>query len=166
MNSTEPMQRILAAIQRLRERSQSWTLLEWMPVSAVLQLLTILIIECLIWLWPASRDEAKSIQLTTDMSFVEFETETLPQARSRDLSDEVIAVDTLRDENQINWNNAVDPSFDFSQRYTAVLAINNANQENQKSFQEKSHSIPRIDTKSSRSPYGLSCPLIKTQGRY
>ena len=63
------------------------------------------------------------------MSSVEFETETLPQARSRDLSDEVIAVDTLRDENQINWNNAVDPSFDFSQRYTAVLAINNANQE-------------------------------------
>lgn len=110
-------------------KTQNWGLREWIPISIIIQFLLILFVQLIAFLIPKTPEVPPTIRLSTDMSFVEFEAQTTQQAQSKDLSDEVIAVDKLKDDTPINWNNAVDPAFDFDQRYTAILSIQNANDE-------------------------------------
>lgn len=116
-------------IQPVIQKTSSWSLREWIPASVILQILVILLVQLIGYLIPKTKPRPPVISLSTDMSFVEFETKTTQHTRSKDLSDEVIAVDKLKDDEPINWNNAKDPTFDFDQRYVAILSINNANEE-------------------------------------
>ena len=118
-----------ALLSTLLERTQKWGMREWMPVSFFIQIILIGLVQLIFYLWPLSQIEPPTINLSTDMSFVEFDSQVSDQAQSKDLADEVIAVDKLKDDTPINWNNAIDPAFDFDQRYTAILSINNANEE-------------------------------------
>jgi len=63
-------------------------------------------------------------EIVAEMNFVEFQepTETV-QSETRDLSDEIIETDKPADEKPVNWANAVDPTMDFDQRFTARLQV-------------------------------------------
>ena len=104
------------------DRVEGWGLREWMPVAFVLQLLVVLLYQIAIWLWPAGAPEQVDLSVSTEMTFVEYqEVEDVITPESKDLSDEVVEVDKLLEEEKINWANAVDPTLDINQRYSIFL---------------------------------------------
>lgn len=115
--------------QKIQNKTVNWRLRDWIPFSILLQIIFVTFIQLLWWIWPATHEEPPILKISTDMSFLEFETKTEEVARTKDLSDEVLEVEQLTDDRKVNWNNAVDPTFDFSQRYKASLEIRNANAE-------------------------------------
>lgn len=110
--------------EAVQERMRGWTLREWCLSGLAVQLFAVLLAEAVIQLWPAGNPDAVNLELSTEMTFVEYqEIDEAPQAKSKDLSDEIVEVEK-KQEDEINWNNAVDPTMDFSQRYTAMLDVN------------------------------------------
>lgn len=104
------------------ERTERWGLREWLPVGFLLQLILILLFQIGVWLWPAGAPENVNLSVSTEMTFVEYnEVEDVVTPESKDLSDEIVEVDKLLEEEQINWANAVDPTLDVSQRYSIFL---------------------------------------------
>lgn len=109
-------------------RMQSWDLREWLPVAFVLQIVVLLLYQLVIFLIPAAEPESVDLSISTEMTFIEFnEVEDVKPPESRDLSDDIVEVDKLKEEEQINWANAVDPTLDFSQRYSLFLDARTGN---------------------------------------
>ncbi len=109
-------------IQRIAWRTRNWDIREWAPFGFGVQVVLILIYQLGLWLWPSAADDSAPIQVNPEMTFVEFtEVKDVRAAESQDLSDKIQEVDQLKQE--VNWENAVDPAFDFSQRYVALLSV-------------------------------------------
>ena len=104
-----------------------WGLREWLPAGLILQIAGVLLAELVLVLWPTWNQEAANLDITTEMTFVEYNEiqETLPP-ETRDLSDEIVEVEELKEEEKINWENAVDPTLDFTQRYSVALDYSNS----------------------------------------
>lgn len=104
------------------ERTERWGLREWLPVGFLLQLIMLLIFQLGMWLWPTGEPENVDLSVSTEMTFVEYnEVEDVVTPESKDLSDEIVEVDKLLEEEKINWANAVDPTLDINQRYSIFL---------------------------------------------
>ncbi|MCB1327242.1 MAG: hypothetical protein H7A21_05490 [Spirochaetales bacterium] len=117
----ERMMRLLDGIQ---SRTRRWGLREWLPVGLVVQLLALLLYSLIAMLWFGPEASSGEISLSPEMSFIEFqEVSDVEQAQSRDLSEEVVEVDRPEQEEEINWQNAVDPSLDPNQIYVARLDV-------------------------------------------
>ncbi len=113
---------------KLFARLQTWDLREWLPVAFALQILALVLYEVVLFLIPAAEPENVDLNVSTEMTFVEFsEVEDVKPPESRDLSDEIVEVDKLKEEEQINWANAVDPTLDFNQRYSIFLDARTGN---------------------------------------
>ncbi len=124
MTSPPPLATVPGWFNDLVERMRGWTLREWCVAGFALQLLVVLIAEAVIQLWPVGDPDAVNLELSTEMTFIEYqEIDEAPQAKSKDLSNEIVEVEK-KEVDEINWNNAVDPTMDFSQRYTALLDVN------------------------------------------
>ncbi|MBX7057557.1 MAG: energy transducer TonB [Leptospirales bacterium] len=104
-------------------RTRHWTLREWSAIGIALQLLLTLFYQVGVWLWPRGAIHPEALQLSVDMSYVEFRPpEEVRPADSQELSDRIQEVDQTQTE--VNWNNAVDPALDVNQRYVALLDVN------------------------------------------
>ncbi|MEQ9364907.1 MAG: hypothetical protein RIF32_11720 [Leptospirales bacterium] len=104
------------------ERTERWGLREWLPVGFLLQIVLIVLFQIGVWLWPRSAPENVHLKVSTEMTFVEYnEVEDVVTPESKDLSDDIVEVDKLLEEEKINWANAVDPTLDVNQRYSIFL---------------------------------------------
>lgn len=104
---------------------EKWDLKNWVFMGMLLQILMIMVFDFIYRLIP--EDNTKNpiqISLSTDMSFIEYEEPQIQteQAQTKDLSEKIIET-TQKTEEKINWQNAVDPTLDFSQRYTARISV-------------------------------------------
>ncbi|GIX40643.1 MAG: hypothetical protein KatS3mg129_0376 [Leptospiraceae bacterium] len=104
---------------------EKWDLKNWVFTGMILQILIILVFDFIYRLIP--EDNTKNpiqISLSTDMSFIEYEEPQIQteQAQTKDLSEKIIET-TQKTEEKINWQNAVDPTLDFSQRYAARISV-------------------------------------------
>lgn len=103
-----------------------WDLKDWIVLGFILQVFLIIILNYIYQLFPEEKKEPALISLSTDMSFIEYQ-EPQPQTvqnQTRELSDKIIETTQKVQDEPINWQNAVDPSLDFSQRYVAKIAVN------------------------------------------
>jgi hypothetical protein len=106
----------------LLQRVERWGLREWMPVGFFIQVIAVILFQVALWLWPASPPEQVDLKISTEMTFVEYnEVQDVRTPETRDLSDEIVEVEKLIEEEKINWANAVDPTLDVSQRYSIFL---------------------------------------------
>ena len=109
-------------ISDLLQRIERWGLREWLPAAFVLQVVLVVRFQIAVWLWPEGAPEQVDLAVSTEMTFVEYnEVEDVVTPESKDLSDEIVEVDKLLEEEQINWANAVDPTLDINQRYSIFL---------------------------------------------
>lgn len=106
-------------------RTERWYAREWLAAGAVVLALLVVFAQLIFMLLPGKDDgTGEAPEIVAEMSFVEFQepTETV-QSETRDLSDEIIETDKPADEKPVNWANAVDPTMDFDQRFTARLQV-------------------------------------------
>ena len=102
-------------------RTDRWGLREWLPVAFVLQLVLLVLFQIFVWLWPADEPENVALSVSTEMSFVEYnEVQDVVTPDSKELSDEIVEVDKLLEEEKINWASAVDPTLE-ARRYSIFL---------------------------------------------
>lgn len=124
-----PLRPLRAVLSGIADRTAEWELREWSLAGIGVQLLLLLFMQIFWWLsalWQPSEEPSPELQTQVDMSFVEFQkvTEDLPQ-QTQDLSEKIVEKEKLEKEQPpINWDNAVDPGMDFSQRYEARLSVN------------------------------------------
>jgi outer membrane biosynthesis protein TonB len=91
----------------------------------IIQLIFIFFIDFLYKIIPTyKKEEPTKISLSTDLSFIEYEEpQPIPQQSStKDLSENILET-TQKTEEKINWQNAVDPTLDFTQRYAAKISV-------------------------------------------
>ncbi len=103
-----------------------WDLKNWIILGFLLQVCLIIVLDWIYQFFPEEKKEPVQISLSTEMSFVEYQ-EPQPQtsqSQTRELSDKIIETTKKVEEEPINWQNAVDPSMDFTQRYVAKIAVN------------------------------------------
>lgn len=106
----------------LLQRIERWGLREWLPAAFLLQVVLVVLFQIVVMLWPASEPEQVDLAISTEMTFVEYnEVEDVVTPESKDLSDEIVEVEKLLEQEQINWANAVDPTLDINQRYSIFL---------------------------------------------
>lgn len=106
---------------------EKWDLRVWTIIGFVLQLFLFFITDLIFKLIPGEKnfEISDSISLVPEMTFLEFEepeVQNIPQ-QSKELSEEIIETQKQEKQDRINWQNAVDPSLDFSQRYIARIAV-------------------------------------------
>lgn len=109
----------------IARRTERWYAREWLAAGAVVLALLVVFAQLIFMLLPGKDDgTGEAPEIVAEMSFVEFQepTETV-QSETRDLSDEIIETDKPADEKPVNWANAVDPTMDFDQRFTARLQV-------------------------------------------
>lgn len=109
----------------IARRTERWYAREWLATGAVVLALLVVFAQLIFMLLPGKDDgTGEAPEIVAEMSFVEFQepTETV-QSETRDLSDEIIETDKPADEKPVNWANAVDPTMDFDQRFTARLQV-------------------------------------------
>lgn len=100
---------------------------EWMLVGFVANILLLLLAQLFIWLLPSEKIRPPEIASASELSFVEFEEVREQQpVKSRDFSDKIIEKEKLDQQEEINWSNAADPTFDMTQRYRPQFQVNNA----------------------------------------
>ncbi len=106
---------------------EEWDYRHWFLFGSIVQFILVLFFEILFQIFP--REELKQteiINLSTELSFLEYQ-EPVPSPvvpQTRDLSEEIIETKKPIDKvEEINWQNAVDPSLDFNQRYVPRIAI-------------------------------------------
>lgn len=114
----------MSAIYKLLEK---WDLRIWTLIGFIIQLLLFFIVDLIFKLIPQEKnlEISDSISLVPEMTFLEFEEpeiQNIPQ-QSKELSEEIIETQKVEKKDIINWQNAVDPSLDFNQRYTAKIAV-------------------------------------------
>ncbi|KAB2929016.1 MAG: hypothetical protein F9K24_21205 [Leptonema illini] len=109
----------------IARRTERWYAREWLAAGAVVLALLVVFAQLIFMLLPGKDDgTGEAPEIVAEMNFVEFQepTETV-QSETRDLSDEIIETDKPADEKPVNWANAVDPTMDFDQRFTARLQV-------------------------------------------
>lgn len=109
----------------IARRTERWYAREWLAAGTVVLALLVVFAQLIFMLLPGKDDgTGEAPEIVAEMSFVEFQepTETV-QSETRDLSDEIIETDKPADEKPVNWANAVDPTMDFDQRFTARLQV-------------------------------------------
>jgi len=109
----------------IARRTERWYAREWLAAGAVVLALLVTMAQLIFMLLPGKdAGTGEAPEIVAEMSFVEFQepTETV-QSETRDLSDEIIETDKPADEKPVNWANAVDPTMDFDQRFTARLQV-------------------------------------------
>lgn len=109
----------------IARRTEHWYAREWLAAGAVVLALLVVFAQLIFMLLPGEDEgTGEAPEIVAEMSFVEFQepTETV-QSETRDLSDEIIETDKPADEKPVNWANAVDPTMDFDQRFTARLQV-------------------------------------------
>ncbi|MBW7857364.1 MAG: hypothetical protein H3C43_03480 [Leptonema sp. (in: Bacteria)] len=112
-------------LYRVADRTEDWYTKEWLTIGSIVLLLLITFAQLIYFLIPNQKPiNLFDPNLVAEMTFVEFQepTDTV-QVETRDLSDEIIETDKT-EEKPINWANAVDPTMDFDQRYSARLFVN------------------------------------------
>jgi outer membrane biosynthesis protein TonB len=105
---------------------EKWDLRYWTILGVILQIILIFLVDFVYRLLPEKKSDIPTqISLSTDLSFIEYQEPELPTnvSQTKELSEQIIET-TQKVEEKINWNNAVDPTLDFSQRYTAKIAVN------------------------------------------
>lgn len=91
---------------------------EWMIVGLLANIVILLLAQLILLLWPQERIVPQEIASASELSFVEFqEVKESQPVKSRDFSDKIIEKEKLDKEEEINWSNAADPTFDLTQRY-------------------------------------------------
>ncbi|MDH5655029.1 MAG: energy transducer TonB [Spirochaetia bacterium] len=104
---------------------KKWDMREWIIASFFIQLILIASAQLVLDLLPGSQDFSTDEIVMTEMTFVEYnEIQEEKPVETQDLSDEIIEKDKLSEDPPVNWNNAVDPTMDFDQRYNARLMVN------------------------------------------
>lgn len=110
---------------KLTEHLERWDLRNWVFLGMIIQLILIFFIDFLYKIIPTyKKEEPTKISLSTDLSFIEYE-EPQPitqQSSTKDLSENILET-TQKTEEKINWQNAVDPTLDFTQRYAAKISV-------------------------------------------
>jgi outer membrane biosynthesis protein TonB len=110
---------------KLTEHLERWDLRNWVFLGMIIQLIFIFFIDFLYKIIPTyKKEEPTKISLSTDLSFIEYE-EPQPitqQSSTKDLSENILET-TQKTEEKINWQNAVDPTLDFTQRYAAKISV-------------------------------------------
>lgn len=97
--------------------------LEWF-ISGILALIVLILFAQILFLFGNSK-EYSQIELSPiiDMKYIEFNEKAVQQrAETKELSDKIIEKEKLKEE--INWKNAVDPTFDIDQKYLPKFQIN------------------------------------------
>jgi outer membrane biosynthesis protein TonB len=110
---------------KLTEHLERWDLRNWVFLGMIIQLIFIFFIDFLYKIIPTyKKEEPTKISLSTDLSFIEYEEpQPIPQQSStKDLSENILET-TQKTEEKINWQNAVDPTLDFTQRYAAKISV-------------------------------------------
>ncbi len=109
--------------ERLARRAESFGNGEWVLVGLVANIGILLLAQVFLWLLPDEKLKAPEIATATELSFVEYEEvrQTEP-VKSRDFSDKIVEKDKLDKEEEINWANAADPTFDMNQRYRPIFS--------------------------------------------
>ncbi|MCX7810251.1 MAG: energy transducer TonB [Leptospiraceae bacterium] len=105
---------------------EKWDLRYWTILGVILQIILIFLVDFVYRLLPEKKSDIPTqISLSTDLSFIEYQEPELPTnvSQTKELSEQIIET-TQKVEEKINWNNAVDPTLDFFQRYTAKIAVN------------------------------------------
>ena len=113
-------------MERLARRVQLWGIWQWLTAGLVTHLVLIVCAEWLLSLWPHDKNlTGPELAMVTDLNFVEFqETRTTVQTESQDLSEKIVEKEKIVKKKEINWENAADPTIDFTQRYVARLMVN------------------------------------------
>lgn len=110
-------------LRRWMERAEQFGTGEWVLLGLAGNLLLLLLVQLLIWLWPSERQGPLEINAASELSFVEYEeVKNREPVKTKDLSDQIIEKEKIEDE-KINWENAVDPTFDTTQRYRPIFDI-------------------------------------------
>ena len=123
-----PLTPVRSRLEWIARKTADWELREWIG-GIVTQILIALLTQLIWWLsalWSPGVEPAPEVQTETDLSFVEFTPtvqEEVPQ-QAQDLSDKIIEKEKVEQPQPINWDNAADPTMDFSQRYQARLSVN------------------------------------------
>ncbi len=111
-------------LYHIARRTEHWDLREWLAAGTVVLGLLIVMAQFLYMILPKSKTESAPPEITAEMSFVEFqEPQETVRSETRDLSDQIIETDAPADEKPVNWANAVDPTMDFDQRFTARIQV-------------------------------------------
>ncbi|MCS7204931.1 MAG: hypothetical protein NZ853_04480 [Leptospiraceae bacterium] len=98
----------------------------WTFVGFCIQVLLLVFAEIFFSLFEDEIIQKKdSVSIFTDLSIIEYQEPTAPiqQAQTKDLSETIIETQKPLKEEQVNWQNAVDPTLDFSQRYVAKISV-------------------------------------------
>ena len=100
---------------------------EWMLVGLGANIAILLLAQLLLLLWPGEKITPPEIASASELSFVEFqEVHESQPVKSRDFSDKIIEKEKLDKQEDINWSNAADPTFDLTQRYRPQFQVNNS----------------------------------------
>ncbi|MFN3605242.1 MAG: hypothetical protein ACK4UJ_11095 [Leptonema sp. (in: bacteria)] len=103
-----------------------WDLRIWTFIGFLIQLFLIFILNLIYNLLPEKKLlDSKKITVVPEMSFIEYEeltTQEIPQ-QSKELSEEIVETEKKEKQEVINWQNATDPSLDFSQRFSVKIAV-------------------------------------------
>lgn len=110
-------------LARIAEKTRRWSLAEWSPFAIVVQSLLITLFWIGQLLWPRPQMDQIDLNPSTEMTFIEYqEVQQDTAAQTQDLSEDIQEVEKQKDE--VNWENAVDPALDPTQRFTALLDVN------------------------------------------
>ncbi len=103
-----------------------WDLKNWIFTGFILQTIIIILIDIIYRFLPNNTSiEYEKISLTTEMSFIEYqEPQSTSNAQAKELSDKIIETTKQTKQEEVNWQNAVDPTLDFNQRYAARISVN------------------------------------------
>ncbi len=110
----------------VRRFIDKWDLKNWIFTGFILQIIVIFLIDFIYRFLPDNTSlEYEKISLTTEMSFIEYqEPQITSNAQAKELSDKIIETTKQTKQEEINWQNAVDPTLDFNQRYAARISVN------------------------------------------
>lgn len=127
---TQPLQADNGSYSRgpigmISKLTRKWDLREWVVAGIMIQVFSAAGYQFVVDLFPESAPEDMDIVMSAELDFVEFqEVKADTPVDSKDLSDKIIEKEKLTEKQQINWENAADPSLDLNQRYVARLMVN------------------------------------------
>lgn len=103
-----------------------WDLRQWTILGFFILVILLFLSDLIFKLLPEKEDQDSKISVVIpEMAFIEYQeptTKEIPQ-QTNELSEEILETEKKEKQDIINWQNAVDPSLDFSQKFTAKIAV-------------------------------------------
>ncbi len=103
-----------------------WDLRHWSFLGFLILILFLAIADLIFKLIPEKeKKDSNIIAVIPEMAFVEYQEPTTQETlqQTKELSEEIMETEKKQKQDVINWQNAIDPSLDFTQRYSAKIAV-------------------------------------------